>query len=111
MVRPRGGVAVGLTLPAALRAFEPALPAAVAYSGGADSTALLVAAARSWPGQIHAIHVNHGLQAAAEGFARHCQGFCDRLGVPLHQVSVDARHDSGERSEEHTSELQSQSNL
>ncbi|MDP3762110.1 MAG: tRNA lysidine(34) synthetase TilS [Ramlibacter sp.] len=91
---------MGLTVPAALRAFAPALPAAVAYSGGADSTALLVAAARAWPGRIHAVHVNHGLQAAADDFARYCQGFCDGLGVPLHQVNVDARHQSGESPED-----------
>jgi len=91
---------MGLTVPAALRAFAPALPAAVAYSGGADSTALLLAAARAWPGQIHAIHVHHGLQAAADDFARHCQAFCDGLGVSLHQVNVDARHRSGESPED-----------
>lgn len=91
---------MGLTLPAALRAFEPALPAAVAFSGGADSTALLVAAARAWPGQLHAIHVHHGLQPAADDFARHCGGICERLGVRLHQVEVDARHQPGESPED-----------
>ena len=52
----------------ALQAFAPALPLAVALSGGADSTALLLACARRWPGQVLAIHVHHGLQAAADGF-------------------------------------------
>ena len=52
-------------LPEALRLFSPALPLAVAYSGGADSTALLLACADKWPGQVHAFHVHHGLQAAA----------------------------------------------
>ncbi|NDB00392.1 MAG: tRNA(Ile)-lysidine synthetase, partial [Betaproteobacteria bacterium] len=41
-------------LPEALRLFSPALPLAVAYSGGADSTALLLACADKWPGQVHA---------------------------------------------------------
>lgn len=91
---------MGLTVPAALSAFEPTLPAAVAFSGGADSTALLVAAARAWPGQVRAIHVHHGLQAAADGFARHCREVCEGLGVPLHQVNVDARHEPGESPED-----------
>jgi tRNA(Ile)-lysidine synthase len=81
-------------------AFQPALPAAVAYSGGADSTALLLAAARAWPGQIHAIHVHHGLQAAADDFARHCQETCKAWDVPLHLVKVDARHQPGESPED-----------
>ena len=81
-------------------AFQPDLPAAVAFSGGADSTALLLAAAHAWPGQIHVIHVHHGLQAAADDFARHCQQVCDALAVPLHLARVDARHAPGESPED-----------
>jgi hypothetical protein len=33
----------------------------VAYSAGADSTALLLAAHQRWPGQVVAMHVHHGL--------------------------------------------------
>jgi len=76
------------------------LPLAVAFSGGADSTALLFAAAQLWPGQVHAIHVHHGLQAAADDFARHCAAVCDALGVPLHLARVDARHEPGESPED-----------
>ena len=53
------------TLDQALNAFAPPLPLAVALSGGADSTALLVACARKWPSQVIAVHINHGLQSAA----------------------------------------------
>jgi tRNA(Ile)-lysidine synthase len=84
----------------ALAACAPALPLAVAYSGGADSTALLHAAATRWPGQVHAIHVHHGLQAAADGFERHCVESCARLAVPLHVVRIDARHAPGESPED-----------
>lgn len=91
---------MALTVPAALRAFEPEWPAAVALSGGADSTALLAAAARAWPGRLCAIHVHHGLQPAADAFARQCAQLCERLGVPLHQVAVDARHAPGESPED-----------
>ena len=82
-----------------MAAFEPALPLAVAYSGGADSTALLLACARQWPGQVMALHVHHGLQAAGDDFERHCQVFCAALNVPLRVQKVDARHAAGQSPE------------
>lgn len=84
----------------AMAAFAPALPLAVAYSGGADSTALLVACAARWPGQVEAFHVHHGLQAAADDFERHCAATCARLEVPLRAQRVDARHAPGESPED-----------
>ncbi|MBQ0131756.1 MAG: tRNA lysidine(34) synthetase TilS [Comamonas sp.] len=84
----------------AMQAFAPALPLAVAYSGGADSTALLHACARRWPGQVTAIHVHHGLQAAADDFAAHCRAVCAALQVPLAVVHVDARHQLGQSPED-----------
>jgi tRNA(Ile)-lysidine synthase len=62
----RSGSARGLS--EALASFSPRLPFAVALSGGADSTALLVGCAEKWPGQVRAIHIHHGLQAAADDF-------------------------------------------
>jgi tRNA(Ile)-lysidine synthase len=85
---------------AALQGTKAPLPLAVAFSGGADSTALLFAAARLWPGQVHAIHIHHGLQPAADDFARHCQNVCETLGVSLHVIQVDARHEPGESPED-----------
>jgi tRNA(Ile)-lysidine synthase len=76
------------------------LPLGVAYSGGADSTALLLAAAGCWPGQVQALHIHHGLQAAADDFVRVCTAVCTKVGVPLHVVQVDARHASGESPED-----------
>ena len=84
----------------ALQVFAPALPLAVAYSGGADSTALLHACAQRWPGQVVAIHVHHGLQAAADGFAAHCRASCAALQVPLAVAHVDARPGAGQSPEE-----------
>lgn len=84
----------------AMRAFEPALPLGVAYSGGADSSALLLACARKWPGQVIAIHVNHGLQAAAADFEAHCRAACSRLGIPLHVEAVHARAAPGQSPED-----------
>lgn len=83
-----------------MQAFQPVLPLAVAYSGGADSTALLYACAQRWPGQVSAIHVHHGLQAAADEFAVHCQAACTQLNVPLAVVHVDARHRIGQSPED-----------
>lgn len=83
----------------AIAAFAPALPLAVAYSGGADSTALLLACARRWPGRVSAFHVHHGLQAAGDDFERHCQAVCAALDVPLRVQRVDARHAARESPE------------
>ena len=83
-----------------LDALQHRLPLAVALSGGADSTALLIACALRWPQQVFAIHVHHGLQAAADSFAAHCAQLCARWQVPLTTVSVDARHAPGESPED-----------
>lgn len=85
---------------AAMQGFAPALPLAVGLSGGADSTALLLACARRWPGQVQAIHVHHGLQAAADGFEQHCTDLCHGLGVPLWVQRLDARHAPGQSPED-----------
>lgn len=69
-------------------------------SGGADSTALLIACAEKWSGQVRAIHIHHGLQAAADDFARHCTALCERFDVPLAIHKVDARNAPGESPED-----------
>ena len=76
------------------------LPVGVAYSGGADSTALLLAAVQCWPGQVQAIHIHHGLQNAADDFVLICQSTCSDVGVPLHVLNVDAGHAPGESPED-----------
>ncbi len=75
-------------------------PVGVAYSGGADSTALLLAAAKRWPGQVHAIHIHHGLQSAADDFVRVCESVCASVDVPLHVLQVNAAHASGQSPED-----------
>lgn len=84
----------------ALAEWSPPLPLAVAFSGGADSTALLWAAVQRWPGQVAAIHVHHGLQAAADAFQAHCESLCAEWQVPLAVVRVDARHQAGQSPED-----------
>ena len=61
----------------------------VAYSGGRDSTALLHAMrafAEERGHALRAVHVNHGLQAAAEDFEEHCAAVCREWGVPLERM-------------------------
>ena len=84
----------------ALLEFKPGLPLAVALSGGADSTALLVACARRWPGQVRAVHIHHGLQTAADGFEAHCRVLCQALEVPLAVRRVQAQHAPGQSPED-----------
>lgn len=85
---------------AALESLDPVLPVGVAYSGGADSTALLLAAAQRWPGQVTALHIHHGLQAAADDFARVCDVTCARLKVPLQVLRVQAGNAAGQSPED-----------
>lgn len=89
-----------VTVDQAMQGFSPALPLAVALSGGADSVALLLACSAKWPGQVVALHVNHGLQDAAHAFEQHCRTLCHDLGVPLRVLSVNARHQSGQSPED-----------
>ncbi len=74
-------------LPAAARA----APVLVAWSGGADSTALLAAARDVAPGRVHVAVVDHGLQ---DGSARRSAALVAEVaarGVPaaVHPVTVD----------------------
>lgn len=98
--RPKLGNPDGNPAAAALAGLQLPLPLAVAYSGGADSTVLLLAAAQRWPGQVQAIHVHHGLQDAADAFEDHCRATCAALGVPLQVRRVAARNAPGESPED-----------
>jgi tRNA(Ile)-lysidine synthase len=91
---------VTLSVDDALGGFTPELPLAVALSGGADSVALLVACAEKWPGQVVALHVNHGLQTAAAQFEAHCHTLCRQLNVPLLVQRVDAGKQPGQSPED-----------
>ena len=84
----------------ALDRFQPALPLGVALSGGADSSALLAGCAQRWPAQVIALHVNHGLQAAAVQFEVACQTLCSSLNVPLRVARVNAGNAPGQSPED-----------
>ena len=66
------------------------------FSGGLDSTVLLhrLKAANL---NVRALHVNHGLQAAASTWVEHCRGMAGQVGVPFYvmDVQVDPSHPGG----------------
>lgn len=59
----------------------------IALSGGLDSTVLLHLLARLAQREalppLSAIHIHHGLQAAADAWPAHCRELCVALAVPL----------------------------
>src|ERR1700694_3730853 len=64
----------------------------VALSGGADSAGLL-AAAHALGGRVRglrlrAVHIDHGLQAAAASFREACAALCAALEIPLTVIPV-----------------------
>ena len=78
-----------------------AVPLAIAFSGGADSTALLLAALHLWgPQRLHALHVHHGLQTDADRFAEHARGLCASWGVACSVLRVQIPARRGESLED-----------
>jgi tRNA(Ile)-lysidine synthase len=81
-------------LAAALAAIDPEWQrggACVALSGGLDSTVLLhamAALARRNRFALRALHVDHGLQAQAAGWADACRAACAAAGVPFSVLAL-----------------------
>jgi tRNA(Ile)-lysidine synthase len=71
----------------------------VALSGGADSAALLSGLAALGGGfrglPLRAVHIDHGLQAAAAEFREACRSLCEHLGVPLELIRVEVQSEGG----------------
>lgn len=91
------------TLAERLEALPPPARYWLAYSGGCDSHVLLHAAAQLTKigliPVLHAVHVDHGLQAASAVWARHCAATCAELNIPLTLLRVDAHAGDGESPE------------
>ena len=76
----------------------PGAPLLVGFSGGLDSTVLLHWLASNpaiRAAGLRALHVHHGLQAAADAWAAHCQQVCDALGIELKTLRVQV-HNHGQ---------------
>ncbi len=94
---------------AALRSFlqrhaalgAAAAPVAIAFSGGADSTALLQGALQLWgPERLRALHVHHGLQSDADAFADHVRKRCAAWNVACSVLPVQVRAQRGDSLED-----------
>ncbi|MBA4706937.1 tRNA lysidine(34) synthetase TilS [Aquitalea aquatica] len=72
----------------------------VGLSGGLDSMVLLslLARARQYRPQLQlsAVHVHHGLNAAADDWVLHCQDVCQQLAIPLRVERVVINRATGE---------------
>jgi len=68
-------------------------PILVAFSGGADSTALLHITARFGAAngvKVYAAHLNHGIRGAeADRDEEFCEAFCKKLGIIFFSKKVD----------------------
>jgi tRNA(Ile)-lysidine synthase len=77
----------------------------VAFSGGLDSTVLLhlIGALHTngtLPMPLHVLHINHGLQTAADAWQSHCRQVCANLGLPFHCRRVQVELSVGDSPEE-----------
>jgi len=79
-------------------ALAPGAVVHIAFSGGLDSTVLLHRLAHAEPRlRLRAVHIHHGLQAAADEWAEKCERFSKSLGVAfeLLRVQVDGLDPAG----------------
>lgn len=60
----------------------------VAYSGGADSLALLHVAVKAQTKPVVALHINHGLHQDADHWQALCEAQCKALAIPITCISV-----------------------
>ena len=84
---------------ALLQELPPNAALCVAFSGGRDSTVLLHALAglrHERRFSLRAVHVNHGLDGAAQGWQEHCAALAGKLAVPFSALRVAVRSHGGQ---------------
>lgn len=85
----------------ALAGLAPGDRVLVAFSGGLDSSVLLDAVVQCRaPATVLAWHVNHGLQAQADGWREHCETVAAALGTGFGATALVGRPARGESLEE-----------
>jgi tRNA(Ile)-lysidine synthase len=79
----------------------PDAPLCVAFSGGVDSTALLVLLARlsPRPARLRAVHVDHRLHPRSSQWSAHCRRVARSLGVPFTVRTASVSRPRGESPE------------
>ena len=90
--------ALSNALQAALKDLPEHAPVAVALSGGVDSAAVAIAAARVCQGSarpLHFFHIHHGLFAQADAWVQHVRALAALLITPLRVEYVNVAQDSG----------------
>ncbi|MEM9182717.1 MAG: tRNA lysidine(34) synthetase TilS [Pseudomonadota bacterium] len=60
----------------------------VAFSGGPDSTALLLQSIECYRGPLRAVHVDHGVQPDSLRWAAHCRDVAEKLDVDFECLAV-----------------------
>lgn len=87
-----------LTILQRLPAFSSIKTWVLAYSGGVDSRVLLhLLSQLDLP--VHAVYVDHGLQAASKNWAEHCRQTCASLNISFTVIEVNAHPQRGESPE------------
>lgn len=61
----------------------------IGFSGGADSTALLLYLAELYPEKIEAVHFNHQIRKESDREERWCKEFCRQRAVRFHSYKLD----------------------
>ena len=62
------------------------------FSGGADSTAMLIALNELYRGRVTAVHINHNLRGEeSDGDEKFCRELCAELDIPISVFSEDVK--------------------
>lgn len=84
---------------APLKSYPKTRRVLIAYSGGLDSRVLLHLAAANRNvigGALEAVHIDHGLQASSDAWARKCVQVCQAENIKCHVLKAELQPQSGQ---------------
>ena len=88
----KNDISISYASPHALASLPQSTPVLVAFSGGADSSALLHILKNDsimHGYELHAAHFHHGIRGEeADRDANFCRSTCEKLGIPFHQTDI-----------------------